>query len=172
MSDELSALKVVRDLGMVIIPGLTALGGVLLAHILEGRRKRREVDEQKRLELWHEYRPKIIEVKNYAAGLYERRTSKQFDQLRKPFMRDLESLNDLAGYWHAYDPLRLAVSRYISTLRDLYGQKELNEVDFDMLGHYHSDVDEACTQIIDRGHPPSNPWKSTTVSKKKRRAMT
>lgn len=92
-----------------------------------------------------------MEVKNLAASLYERRKSKQFDQLRKPFLRDLEALNDLAGYWYSYPSLYDSVARYIYRLRNLYEKKELDDDETSLIWDYHSDVDEACTDIIDRG---------------------
>ncbi len=172
--DELTLLKVIRDLGMVLIPGLTALGGVWLAHRLESKRRGREADEQARRDTWREYRTKILEVKNLAASLYERRVSKQFDGLRMEFKRDLEALNDLAGYYHSYSGLFGPVVKYIHELREMYEQKDLDDHDRDMIGHYHADVDIACTEIIDEGTPPPNPWRRIKVGrwktwKKKRR---
>lgn len=69
MSDELTRLQVVRDLGFLFIPAITALGGVYLAHFLEGRRKIREADLETRMKTWRKRRAKIIEVKHLAARL-------------------------------------------------------------------------------------------------------
>ena len=122
------------------------------------RRKRREADEQARQDTWREYRTKIMEVKNLAGSLYERRASERYDRLKKEFRRDLEALNDLAGFWHSYNRLRYSVARYINELRDLYDITRLTEEKKDEIQYLHVEIDIACTDIIDKGQPPPNPW--------------
>lgn len=164
MSDDLTRLQVIRDLGMVLIPAITALGGVFLAQMLEERRKKWEAYIEASRETWKEHRTKIVEVKNLAAILYERRTSNQYDHFRKSFLRDLEALHDLAGYWHLYDELLGTVPRYLNNLRSLYEKTKLDEDESESVNDVYWEIDIACTKIIDKLFPLLDPWKQARLS--------
>jgi hypothetical protein len=169
MSDELTRLQVIRDLGMGMIPVIAALGGVLLAHLLEGRRKRREADLEASRKTWWEHRARIIEVKNLAARLYERRFSDQYDHLRKPFLRDLEALHDLAGYWHEYDELAVSVPKYLSYLRNSYGKNKLVEDERENINDVYWGIDLDCSKILGRLLSPPGPWNEARIRRREKR---
>lgn len=77
--------------------------------------------------------------------------------MRKPFLRDLEALHDLAGYWHEYDELAISMPKYLGYLRDSFGRTTLVEDERQNIADVYWGIDIDCSKILDRLLFPPDP---------------